>query len=181
MGNVALDMTKVHPLNPYRPPAAPGAFRVKKWKPTYDMIVAGHIMGKSNKELATEFDFTPVHIANILRSDHAQTLIAEASTRIREAVKDKAENTVELQEEIKNLALKRQKEFLENDELVKNSPFHFVDRAIRIASPAPVVTPSPNVSVQVQNNNNNSATINGKEVRTESLNRIAEALEIVNG
>ena len=83
----------------------------------------------------------------------------------------------DLHEEIRVLALKRQRDFLANDELAKNSPFHFFDRATKVASP-PSHSPSQSpVTVNVQQNNTQQVQ-NGKELRTEHLGRIAAALEI---
>jgi hypothetical protein len=179
MSNIALDMNKVHPLNRFRPPAAASAFKVKKWKPIYDMIVSGHIIGKSNIELAAEYDFSLVHIGNILRSDHAQTLIAEASERLRAQVLNKVESVSEMQSEIQLAALKKVKSFMDNDELFKNSPFAFFDRAVKMAAPvsaAPKETPNINVNV---NNQVNQATV-VSDLKAESINRLTEALRITS-
>lgn len=182
MANKALDMSRTHELNPYRPPSAETGFRVKKWKPMYDMVVSGHIMGKSNKELAAEFDVTPVTICNILRSDHAQTLIRTAHDTIRAKAVEMPVEELDIQARIKQKALKRVEEFLDRDELLENSPFAFMDRIAKLTNggisrdSTPPVT-SVNVSVQ----QNNAQIVENKEIRTESLARIAKALEVTNG
>lgn len=172
MSNIALLKDEKHPINEYRPPSAPFAYKLIKWKPIYDQIVAGHIIGRSNKELAAQFDFTPVHISNILRTDNAQKLIYEASNRIRAGAITVSENILSDQEEIKRLALSRVKDFLSNDVIATNQPFAFIDRVKHfVSSPS---APSPSVQVNVQNN----TQVNNTSIRDESLARIATALEI---
>ncbi len=142
------------------------------------MIVAGHIMGKSNIELAAEYDVTPVTIANILRADHAQTLIAEAHRRIRKDTIEKTSENVDMQAQIRELALKRTKEFLEKDVLAENSPFAFIDRVHKLVSTGSErsVQVAP---VQVNVQNNQVVDNSQKELKEVHLNRIATALEIV--
>lgn len=180
MSNVALDTTKKHELNRFRPPSAPNGFKVKKWKPIYDKIVSGHIIGKSNIELAAEYDFTPVHICNILRSDQAQILIAEASERLRGAALANIDKSGEIQTEIQELALDKIKQFAANDELFRNNPFGVFDRLVKLANPnPPLAQQSEKVTVTVNNNQvsqtNNNEIIN---IRTESMDRLSRALEI---
>lgn len=172
MTNIALKRDEVHPLNKYRPPAATSAFKLIKWKPIYDQIVAGHIIGRSNKELAAEFDFSEVHIGNILRSDNAQILISEASDRIRGAVLSKQEENIDIEMEIARKAKERIRDFVNNDEIFLKSPFAFIDRVKDLSGLKKEKESSPSIVI---NNQNNQANI-----RAESLNRLAEALEISN-
>jgi hypothetical protein len=174
MGNIALKRDEVHELNPYRPPSAPGAFRIMKWKPVYDMIVAGHILGKSNKDLAVDFDYTPVTISNILRSDMAQTLIAQAHDRIRANAVEKGIEVMDIHEKIKQKALQRVDEFLDNDELAQNSPFAYMNTIAKYTS-APAAPAASSVNVQVNTN------VQQNNVSENSLNRLTRALELSEG
>jgi hypothetical protein len=174
LGNIALKRDEKHEINPYRPPSAPGAFKIVRWKPVYDMIVAGHILGRSNKDLAAEFDYTPVTIANILRSDMAQKLIADAHDRIRANAVEKGVEVMDIHEKIKQKALKRVDEFLDNDELASNSPFAYMNTIAKYTSPPPsAATPAVNVNIQNNNQQNN--------VSENSLNRLTRALELSEG
>lgn len=178
MSNVALSRTEIHEINEYRPPSAPGAYKILKWKPVYDMIVAGHILGRSNKELAEAFDFTSVHISNILRCDHAQSLIKAAHDRIREVSIEQSGDNVSLQVEIQTKALERVRDFVNNDKLAYESPFPFLDRIKDLAKgslvAAPLVPATSSVTVNVQQNNQTN------QIREESMKRIADALDITN-
>lgn len=182
MANSALDMDAENKINPYRPPASAKGFRVKKWKPKYDMIVAGHIMGKSNKELAIDFDVTPVTICNILRADQAQILIKQAHDAMRAKAIEQPVESMDIVARIKQKALEKAEKFLEMDALAENSPFQFIDRTMKLAGIGRESSSSPApVNVTVNNQNNNAAVVENKEIRTESLQRIAKALEITSG
>lgn len=174
MSNLPVKRDEIHPVNPYRPPSAPTAFKLIRWKPVYDMIVAGHIIGKSNKELAETYDYTTVSIVNILRSDRAQQMIAEAHANIRANITQTVDEHMDLNERIKQKALKRVEEFLDKDELATNSPFAYMNTISKytgISSGA--VTPAVNIQNNIQNNQTN--------VSEGALNRLTKALEISEG
>lgn len=176
MSNLPVKRDEIHSVNSYRPPSAETAYRLIKWKPVYDMIVAGHIIGKSNKQLAEDFDYTPVHISNILRCDHAQSLIKQAHDTIRTTVVVKSEEAVDIQARIKQKALKRAEEFLDNDEAARNSPFAYLNTIKSFTGLSAPSVSVPNVNVQVQNNQTN---VNG--LKPEHVDRLSRALEISNG
>jgi len=101
----------------------------KKWPPQFDAIVLASIGGKSNKELAALFGYTEQHISNILCSEKAN--------EIKESVRKKLleENPVtDKLKAISEKAIERMEKFINNDQLATASPFHFVDRAIRMQS-----------------------------------------------
>lgn len=148
-------------------------YKLIKWKPVFDMIVAGHILGKTNRELAAEFDFTPVHIGNILRSDPARALIEEAHRKIREKAIEESEDVIDIQSRIRLKALKRAEDFLNNDEAAKNSPFAYMNTIKSFtAMSATAEVKAPTVNVQV-----NNATV----IRPEHVDRLSRALEISAG
>ena len=170
MGNLPMKRDEVHPINVYRPPAAPNGFRITRWKPIYDMIVAGHIMGKKNTELAADYDYTTVTITNILRSDQAQIMIKNAHDTIRANLNVKVEESVDIQTRIRQRALERAEEFLNNDEAAKNSPFAYMNTIKSLTGlSAPSVNAPTSVNVNVQNNNN---------ISKEHFDRLSTALEI---
>jgi hypothetical protein len=173
MSNLPVKRDEIHPVNPYRPPSAPTAFKLIKWKPVYDMIVAGHIIGKSNKELAEVYDYTTVSIVNILRSDRAQQMIAEAHKNIRANVSENINEHMDLNERIRQKALKRVEEFLDKDELATNSPFAYMNTISKYTGVSAANVPTVNVQTNIQNNQTN--------VSESSLNRLTKALEISEG
>ncbi len=178
MSNVALDRTQVDEINPTRPPSAPGAYKLVRWKPVYDSIVSEHILGKSNKYIAEKFDYTEVSISNILRSEEARKMIYEATKHIRQATNDAAAKQADLQVEINTKILERTKEFIEKNELASNSPFAFMEMLMKINNPVkPISAQQPNSPTLIQVNNNN---INAT-VKPEQLERMNKALEISNG
>ena len=177
MSNLPLKKDQAHLLNPYRPPSAPNGFKISRWKPIYDQIVGGHIMGRSNKELAEQFDYTTVTIGNILRSDQAQILIKQAHDRIRAEILEDTSEKVSIQVQIKEKALARVKDFLHNDEAARNSPFAYINTIKSLTGlSAPSTNPIPQVSVQVQNNTQINNTI-----KPEQFDRMTRALEISSG
>jgi len=172
MSNLPIRRNEVHPLNEYRPPAAPNAYRIVRWKPMYDMVVAGHILGKSNKALAEDYDKTTVTIANILRSDQAQILIKQAHDTIRATVLEDVNNVVDIHNSIKEKALKRVEKFLDNDVLATNSPFAYMNTISKYTG----ISSTPTVPTVVVNNNNQV-----NNVSAESFQRLTRALEISEG
>lgn len=176
MSNLPIKRDEVHPINTYRPPTAPTAYKLIKWKPVYDMIVAGHIIGKSNKQLAADFDFTPVHISNILRSDQAQVLIKQAHDNVRAQAVSDAEEALDIQKRIQLKVNQKTEMFLDNEELFKNSPFAYMDALKHISSRS---NPPAPVSVNVTNNTQINNTQNNLKV--EELQRLNKALEISSG
>jgi hypothetical protein len=173
MSNLPIKRDEIHPVNPYRPPSAPTAFKLIKWKPIYDMIVAGHIIGKSNKELAETYDYTTVSIVNILRSDRAQQMIAEAHKNIRENIQQTVTDQMDLNERIRQKALERVEDFLDNDELATNSPFAYMNTISKYTGISAQNVPTVNVQTNIQNNQTN--------ISESSLNRLTKALEISEG
>lgn len=174
MSNLPVKRDEIHPVNPYRPPSAPSAFRLVKWRPIYDLIVAGHIIGKQNKELAEEFDFSTVHIGNILRADRAQELIAQAHTNIRTSLSTNVEEAADIHSRIREKALKRTEEFLDNEEIAKNSPFAYMNTIKSFTGISAAPAPATNINIQ-----HNQQTVNN--ISEKSVNRLSKALEISEG
>lgn len=172
---VHLDPLKMSNLADSVPARLESGYKLVKWKPVFDMIVAGHILGKTNKELAEEFDFTPVHISNILKSDPAKALIAEAHKKIRTKVLEESEDVVDIQSRIRLKALQRAEDFLNNDEAARNSPFAYMNTIKSFTQMSAASAPSPTVNVQV----NNATQVNN--IKAEHFDRLSKALEISAG
>ena len=136
----------------------------------------------SNKELAEEYDFTPVHIANILRADHAQTLIAQAHNKLRTLAIEHPAELLDIQARIREKAQKRVEDFLDNDKAASESPFAFINIIKSFAMVAPANTSerdkSQTLNIQVNNQVN---TIQEVSLKNESLDRLSKAMEISSG
>jgi hypothetical protein len=177
LSNLPIRKDQIHPINPYRPPSAPNAFKLINWKPVYDFIVAGHIMGKMNRELAELYDYTPTQISNILRSDRAQELIKTAHANIRASIKDDIEETVDKQVKIQNKIQAHIDKFLDKEHLAEGSPFKFMETIAKFHN-APKATP---VIIPQTVNNNISQTNNNISIKPTDLNRMSRALELSAG
>jgi 23S rRNA U2552 (ribose-2'-O)-methylase RlmE/FtsJ len=101
----------------------------KEWTPTYESIVLLSCAGKANKELAELYDFTPVHISNILNCARAKILRREVLDNLR----DRFDETIPVKLQTSALkAAERISDFIEDDSLAEKSPFAFVDRAMSL-------------------------------------------------
>lgn len=101
----------------------------KKWKADYDRVVAYHVMGKSNTEIAQIIGFTPVHISNILHFPRALELKEKLESKLRE----KMETTIPQDlEYIAKKTTERLRKVLDNDELFDKSPFAVIDRGMDV-------------------------------------------------
>jgi hypothetical protein len=67
----------------------PTKFRVLRkwqpgvWLPEYEMIVAESCKGRSNEDIANQYNFTPQHISNILNTEEARAIKQEVVKAIR--------------------------------------------------------------------------------------------------
>lgn len=114
-----------------------GKGRLKNWKPKawrveYERIVAYSVMGWSNKMIAKEVGYTPVHISNILQLDEAEQLRQVILAKMRERTTEQATSVAERLEEASRLASKRLVQLLEDDDKFATSPFAMADRALEV-------------------------------------------------
>lgn len=101
----------------------------KAWRPEYERIVGLSCAGLSNKMIAQEVGFTPVHVSNILNLDQAEAIRQVVLKRMREGTTD------ELPQQMTKLAKKalmRVQDVLDDDELAVNHPFQMMDRSLRV-------------------------------------------------
>ena len=102
-------------------------WRPKKWRAEYDRIVALSVCGRSNKQIATEVDFTPEYVSVILNLPEAEELRVRLQERLRDKILDDVPTVLG---RTSQKAAKRFEEMMDDDELFKKSPFAVIDRGI---------------------------------------------------
>lgn len=90
-----------------------------KWKPAYDLMVAMHISGYSNVEIARQLDYSQVQVGNVLRSDDGKVAIERAR---REVYKSTSSDISTQIEELKAKSFLRISDALSNEELAEKAP-----------------------------------------------------------
>jgi|GraSoiStandDraft_4_1057263.scaffolds.fasta_scaffold1510561_1 hypothetical protein len=105
------------------------AWSPKKWKAVYDRVVAYHVMGKKNNEIAATLNMTPEHISTILNQPHA----IELKLKMEAAIRDKmAENIPNILEAVSRKTALRLQQILDDDELFKKAPLAIIDRGLEV-------------------------------------------------
>lgn len=167
---------KFNSVNPFRPPKLSG-HKIVRWRPHYDMIIAGHIMGKTDRQLAEEWNCSSLTISNIRHSPRGQELIAEAHARLRSQSIDSALTPIQRMEEIKVKAVEHMHDFINNQELARKSPFAFIKEVREIAKGAGALANGPSTVI---NNNiqQNSVTALGDSALSRLSNALAESQQI---
>lgn len=102
----------------------------KKWRPEYERIVALSVGGVSNEKIAEISGFTPAHVCNILGTPEAEFIKQQYIERLREKT---TVSLPELHQKIAEKAAGRLLNLLENDEAFEKSPFHIIDRGLRVS------------------------------------------------
>lgn len=130
-------------VNAYKPPVfkhKKRKWQPKKWEPIYDEMVLMACMGRDQSEIARRFGYTRDHVCVILNTKQAlvtkrlfldklqQTIDATIAQRI-EAIKDKA--------------LMRIAQTLNDDELYKQTPIQVFDRSVVILKGVGVLKDQP--------------------------------------
>lgn len=149
-------------------------YNPKKWEAWHESIVIRSYLGESNKDIAEKFGITPQHVSNILNCPQAQ----ETKARLRQQILDEGKNVAEKVTGIQELAMKRMKEYLENDALISSNPHQTMDRALnafKLTMPEEV----PNVPAtgpgSITNIQNNILIAN-----PEYMERLSKGLEASN-
>lgn len=101
----------------------------KKWKADYDRVVAYHVTGKKNIEIATILGMTPVHVSNILNLPRAQELKAKLEATLRERIETNIPETLEY---VARKTTERIKQMIDSDTLFEKSPFAVIDRGMDV-------------------------------------------------
>lgn len=173
--------TYVRPLNIVgrpngsRRPATLSSKYPIEWKAYYDPWLVEYVRGVSIKEIAKHYNFSEIQVGNVLRSPAAKERLKDIGAKIVEAGVDNLVQESLRINAIKDKALQRMEDFLDNSEYQTASPFAFVDRAIKIKN---------SVSAQPTNGTNvniNQTIDNSKKtlvISAESANNISRALEL---
>lgn len=101
----------------------------KEWRPEYTAIVALSATGMSNEAVGKHFNYTKVHISNILNCPEAIEIRKLINAKLLE------DSTISLPDRLKrvqDMALQRVETFLENREYMTKSPFQTFDRALKV-------------------------------------------------
>jgi hypothetical protein len=101
----------------------------KKWKADYDRVVAYHVAGKKNIEIATVLGLTPVHVSNILNLPRAQELKLKLEQLLREKMETNIPETLEY---VARKTAERIKQMIDSDVLFEKSPFAVIDRGLDV-------------------------------------------------
>lgn len=101
----------------------------KKWRPEYERVVAMSAAGMSNKQIAANVGFTPVHVSNILNLPQATDLMERIVAKMREKSMVDIPNT--LQRIAEKTAL-RLESVINDDDLFEKSPFAVIDRGMDV-------------------------------------------------
>lgn len=100
----------------------------KEWRPEYTAIVALSATGMSNEAVGKHFNYTKVHISNILRCPEA--------VRIRELINAQLlqDATISLPDRLKRvqeMAMAQVEKYFSRTDLLDKAPFQVFDRALK--------------------------------------------------
>jgi hypothetical protein len=105
------------------------AWKPKRWKAIYDRVVAFHVMGKKNTEIAATLSMTPEHVSTILNLPHAIELRLKMEAALREKMQ---ENIPDMLEYVARKTASRLKQVLDDDELFAKAPLAIIDRGLDV-------------------------------------------------
>lgn len=139
----------------------------KKWTVDYEMILAMHLLGKSNVEIAATVEKSVVHIGNVIACELAQKRLNE----IRGRLKERTDLTVEEKiTAIYEKSVGRVFDFINDDKRAESHPVAMVDRSMKAME---MINSRFRDSGNVTNNNMIFAT-------EETIGKLTEALEMAN-
>src|SRR6266702_5236825 len=104
-------------------------WRPKKWEAMHEQIVVLSCLGRSNKQIAELFGYTPQHICNILGTPEASLVRRRVLDNLRDSVKSNLDQSLE---DLADQSVIRLKEVMFDDELFEKSPFAVVDRGLAV-------------------------------------------------
>jgi hypothetical protein len=105
------------------------AWKPKTWKTSYDRVVAFHVMGKKNTEIAATLGMTPEHVSTILYLPHAIELKLKMEAALRAKME---ENIPDLLEYVSRKTAMRLKEVLDDDDVFHKAPLAIIDRGLEV-------------------------------------------------
>ena len=104
-------------------------WRPRKWEAMHEQIVVLSCLGRSNKQIAEIFGYTPQHICNILGTPEASLVRRRVLDNLRDSVKSNLDQSLE---DLADQSVIRLKEVMFDDDLFEKSPFAVVDRGLAV-------------------------------------------------
>lgn len=101
----------------------------KKWDPMYEQWVVLSAAGKSNKDIAELYNYTPQQVSNILTSPMAQIARRKIYDALHKGIEEGIPKRLEM---LADKAVQRVAEVLYDDDLASRSPFQVADRSIMV-------------------------------------------------
>lgn len=101
----------------------------KKWKADYDRVVAYHVMGKTNIEIAEILKYTKEHVCLILSRPQALELKEKLQVALRDRMLTNIPETLDY---VARKTVERLKQVVDSDELFEKSPFAVIDRGMDV-------------------------------------------------
>lgn len=105
------------------------SWKPKTWKAIYDRVVAFHVMGKKNTEIAATLSMTPEHVSAILNQPQALALKKKMEDALRSRMED---NIPDMLEYVARKTASRLKQVLDDDELFAKAPLAIIDRGLDV-------------------------------------------------
>jgi hypothetical protein len=145
-------------------------YKPKRWEPWMEALVLASIQGKTNKELAESFGISLPHVSNILSTEQA----AIATQKIRDKVSELHPDVSIKIGRIKEKAVQRIENFLDNDAVAEASPIAYISQVKDIMKMTfPKMDDAANNITNIQQNNILVAN-------SEYLERLNEGLKTSN-
>lgn len=148
------------------------------WLPEYEMIVMDSSKGRSNTDLAKQYNFTPQHISNILNTEEARTI----KQQIVDAIRQKSLDLMNTQYgEIVEVSVKNIHTVLHSG-ITDENMFGMFDRSIMALKGLGKLQEEAKAGV-VNNNIQNVMIINNKQetVITKGLDDLKEIERLHSG
>jgi len=106
-----------------------GRWLPREWKPVYSEIVLLSCAGWKGTDLAEKYNYTEVHISNILRTPQAGLL----RKRVLEELQGRALESIPAKlEQIAEKTVDRLRQVVNDDALFEKSPFGVIDRGLKV-------------------------------------------------
>jgi hypothetical protein len=121
----------------------------KEWRPEYTAIVALSATGMSNVAVGKHFNYTAVHISNILNCPEAIEIRKLINTKLLE---DSTISQTDRIKRVQDMALGHVERFMEKKELMDKAPFQVFDRALKVLQSTNAVA-NPEAKVAGTTNN----------------------------
>lgn len=160
-------------VNAYKPPTfkhKKKRWEPKKWEPIFDEMVLMSCLGKSQIEIARRFGYTTRHTNAILNSKHAQLSKRLILTKLQETIAQTIEQRIA---GIKDKALTRIAQTLNDDKIFETAPMAVFDRSVTVLKGTGVLKESAS---------GGSGDVKGNNIfiNADDLKGIREGLAVAN-